>query len=197
MFQKSRFANLLIDTVGRLSDAGTAAARWQEIVAIAGGLGANGVVAAAISRQTRLPVWASYDLEAAWLDEYEEARLHEVDPVLWAQMVGSVPKVLETGTFRMDRSEDPRRIQFNAGARRNSYNYCICLTQRGGALEKNLTLLSDADPTDLFGRGTAQAFQAISSVMIDFLDPPGKCRACCPWVWGRSGCRGRSVISFR
>lgn len=177
MLTTSRYGNLLIDTVQRLSAAPTMDARWQEIIGIAGGLGATAVAGGAVSTRTRLPEWSVYEMEAAWLDEYGAARLHEVDPVLWSLMAGGLPAVIDIVNFGRGRSEDPRRAQFNAGLQRYGYTHCVCALQTQGAREKSLTLVTDTDPSDLFGRGTAQAFRAVSAVMLDFLEPPGDPKA--------------------
>lgn len=172
MLKKSRYANLLIDVVTRLSSARTAEERWSRICDIAGGIGAIGVNAGEFSRTTRQPSWTTYNMDPDWLEEYAGARLHEIDPVLSAVIKGRVPRLIVPGMGIPGVAPDPRKRQFDAGLKRYNYNYCVCLTKVSGDSEKAIALVSDRDPTDLFGSGTQRAFQAVSTVLLDFLVPP-------------------------
>lgn len=170
MHRTSRYANLLMDVVSRMTAAPTADARWSVISDIVGGLGANGVAGGEVSIETRHPIWSVYNLEQSLLQEYDEARFYEVDPILSALMLGNVPKVMSPRATAHGVIQDARAAQFDAAMARHNYNYCICFTRQTGGVERSMTLTTDADPTDLFGPGTYRAFGAISSVMMSYLE---------------------------
>lgn len=167
---KSRYANLLIDTVDRLSGPLNHMNRLSEIGQIVRDIGGNGVNSGVIDLASRQVIWANFDMEASWLAEYGEGDFHEIDPVLYGAILGRIPRLTASVHLGHMGRHDPRVGAFQDGLMRRGYNYFSGHGHAHQGLYKVVSVASEGDPNDLFGRGTGRALRAVSAVMLEHLN---------------------------
>lgn len=160
-----RFARLLIDTADALAAQTSGDDLWWAINTIARRLGANAVNAGAFERQTQSIDWVRSSMDPLWLEEYAEAELFKVDPLLNAAMIGRAPPVYDVAAKeRLQRG--PAKLRDLHGAMIGfEYNFMVTHSWFQGGAGMCLALSCGQDPDDMFGPGTARAFSAVSAMM--------------------------------
>ena len=86
---KARFAKLVIDVADILSEPKNGDAIWWAINRVAHKLGANAVNGGAFQNKTKEIDWVRSSRDPLWLEEYANAGLYEIDPLLNAAMMAN------------------------------------------------------------------------------------------------------------
>ena len=148
---------------------------------IAGRIGASSVNAGGVITQPNSagmrigthPAWMRSSMDAAWLNEYQEAGLFQHDPVLRAALLGLPPPSYYDvrGHHSLERTE-PGLAPLHDGLLRHDYRFMLSHMWYEDDLGKCIVLGCSSDPRHLFGPGTERAFSTVSAMMAMRLDPP-------------------------
>lgn len=169
----TRLANLLIDTADCLADCKSDESTWTAVTAIASRIGANAVNAAGFLRGTRVPVWARFSMDQAWLSEYSDGGFHEVDQILAGIRTGKLPAVLRAKDSQPGAAPGSKGAMLRDGLERYRYRYLCCHCWNEGAQGKAILFSTQDDPEDLFGPGTDRALRSVSALLAAHLKAPG------------------------
>jgi DNA-binding CsgD family transcriptional regulator len=177
----TRFAQLIIDTADALASADTSDEIWWSINRVAARIGAKAVNAGSFARSTQEIGWIRSSMDPLWLEEYADAGLFAVDPLLGDAMRGKAPPLYDVlGRDRSlqgagDGNGAPvgKLRALHSGMASYDYNYMIAHSWFEGDAGLCLALGCREDPHDLFGPGTARAFSAVSAMMASRLVAPG------------------------
>lgn len=161
----TRFANLMIDTADGLASAKTSEDAWNVIVKTGQRIGAKAVNGGAFISASRQIAWARSSMERTWLDEYSEAELYRVDPIINGIQRGAIPRYMSAGTPPEHLRDDPATCQMHDGLARLGYHHFITHHWAEGPMEKVLVLGCERDPSHLFGPGTGRALRAVSAML--------------------------------
>ena len=170
---KSRFAKLVIDVADILSEPKDGDAVWWAINRVARKLGANAVNAGAFQNNTKEIDWVRSSMDPLWLEEYADAGLYEIDPLLNAALIGKAPLFYDVAGKDRLRLEDGKLRNLHNSMMGHDYNFMVTHSWFEGDSGMCLALSSHEDPHDLFGPGTARAFSAVSAMMANRLVAPG------------------------
>ncbi|QDY71327.1 helix-turn-helix transcriptional regulator [Qingshengfaniella alkalisoli] len=196
---RTRFANLLIDSVDLLTDARALGDTWPGVVKVAHKIGAKAVNAGALLEGTNNVAWMRSSMEMSWLVEYEDAGLYTVDPILHAALARRRTKLYSVEKARRSHIGDPQSAQLHDSLISYRYRYFMSQNWRDNGVEKCVVLSTEDDPTHLFGAGTARAFSVVSALLSQNLDPPGE-HPTQGWVWGfpydSLSSREKDVLSY-
>ena len=181
----TRFANLIIDAADTLAEGNTSGERWWAINRIANKIGANAVNAGAFQRETKKVAWVRSSMDPLWLEEYEQAAFYEVDPLLHAAMKGQAPPYYDIALIERRLPTSTKLCALHHSMQGYGYNYMIGHSWFEGGAGRCVAISCREDPKDLFGRGTARAFSALSAMIATALIPPGD-EAHEGWAYGAS-----------
>lgn len=163
----------MIDTADILSELQTRDDLWWAINRISQRLGANAVNAGAFTQKTQAIDWVRSSMDPLWLEEYAEAELFAVDPLLKSAMIGKAPAHYNVAAQdRREAGTAPLR-NLHGGMMAYEYNHMISHSWFEGGSGMCLALSCREDPVGLFGAGTARAFSAVSAMMACRLVAPG------------------------
>lgn len=163
----------MIDTADALSRPATGDTLWWEINRISQRLGANAVNAGAFDLRNRTVDWVRSSMDPLWLEEYAEAELFAVDPLLSAAMAGTAPGHYDVAARDRTAAGCESLRHLHGGMIAYDYNHMVSHSWVAGGTGMCLALSCREDPQDLFGAGTARAFAAVSAMMAIRLVAPG------------------------
>ena len=171
---KSLQADMLTDATLRLAEARTGDAAWEAILRMAADIGANAVNGVGFLSESKVPVWARSSMEPAWLQEYQGAALHEVDPLVIGVGTDTLPSLLKTGRLLPCQTPDPPRDgHLHEGLRRHRYGWFISnMLMDGGPVGRFLTMSFEGDPRHALGGGASvDGLAALTSLFTVHLTP--------------------------
>lgn len=194
----TRFAKLLIDSADALAEARTSQEAWDAAVKIGRRIGAKDVNCGAIMRDTRDLAWLHSSMDPRWLSHYHASRFYEVDTVLAGAKAGISRQYVDVARHLAKADTAHSRDMYDCLIHFD-YRFFVTQTWVVGETERTIVLGCENDPNDLYGPGTARAFQAISAMMTEAIQPPGEAEAqdwICESPWSRLTARERDMLSY-
>lgn len=168
----TRYADLLMDTVSRLAEAEGPDQTWEAAAFVANKIGARALTCGAVMRDSRNVAWVRSSMNSGFLEIFSEAKLYEVDPIQAGAIAGRVARTIDVAAA-LRSEEDPRARDLYALALEHGFRHYLNHTWVEDTSEQTFALACDGDPSELFGRGTARAFGAISAVLSMAMRAPG------------------------
>jgi len=169
----TRLARLLIDAVDLLASAEPGEARWQAANQMIQRIGGNALNAGGMLAGSGEPYWLRSSMETVWLEEYAQAELYRVDPVLGGILQGRPLDYLDVRRWAEADGGGGTVGQLNEAALRFRHGYFMSAVWTQGGETTAVVLAAEDDPRDLFGRGTERTFRSISAVLAGALAGQG------------------------